>query len=70
MNTTNIKLSRCYLKLVLSSQRRIKLYETTGVAQVGKITSLAYELLFELGENTGSCVLHAGTDYTEKRRMQ
>ena len=33
---------------------------------MGKIIPLAYELLLELGERAGSCVLCAGTNYTEK----
>lgn len=70
MNTTNIKLSICYLKLVLLSQGRIKRYETTGAAQVGKITSLGCELLLELRERASSCVLYAGTNYGEKCRIQ
>lgn len=37
---------------------------------MGKITSLAYELLLELRERAGSCVLRAGTNYAEKHRIQ
>lgn len=37
---------------------------------MGKITSLGYELLLELGERAYSCVLYAGTNYTEKCRIQ
>lgn len=37
---------------------------------MGKITSLGYELLLELGEKAYSCVLYAGTNYTEKCRIQ
>lgn len=37
---------------------------------MGKITSLAYKLLLELGERSDSCVLYAGTNYTEKCRIR
>lgn len=37
---------------------------------MGKISSLGYELLLELGETAYSCVLYAGTNYTEKCRIQ
>lgn len=37
---------------------------------MGKITSLGYELLLELGESADSFVLYAGTNYTDKCRIQ